>query len=148
MSVDESVTTDLIQTLQDGQEGYTAAAEKLSTGDHAQWSPRLQELALQRATFAAELTTMAAAYGDAITEDGTVAGTLHRGWMALKDALSGSDSSAVLDAAEQGEDHAVGVYRKALDQELSTDLRAVVERQFTEVRAAHDEVRAMRNGVR
>ena len=74
-----------------------------------------------------------------------MAATLHRGWMSLKDALTGSSPSGVLDAAEQGEDHAVKEYDKALGSELSPELRAVVERQSAEVRAAHDEVRSLRD---
>jgi uncharacterized protein (TIGR02284 family) len=89
---------------------------------------------------------MAGAYGDKITESGSAAAALHRGWMALKDALSGSDAQGVLDAAEQGEDHAVSEYERALDNtEISIDLRNVIERQYAAVQAAHDEVRSLRD---
>ncbi len=89
---------------------------------------------------------MAANYGDTITESGTAAAALHRGWMALKDAISGSDPEGVLDVAEQGEDHAVSEYQKALDNtEISTQLRSVIERQFAAVKSAHDEVSSLRD---
>ena len=65
--------------------------------------------------------------------------------MSLKDALAGSSPDGVLDAAEQGEDHAIKEYDKALGSDLSTELRTVVERQSMEVRAAHDEVRSLRD---
>ncbi len=65
--------------------------------------------------------------------------------MSLKDALSGSDPEGVLDAAESGEDHAIKAYKKALDADISAGLRTVVQRQATEVKAAHDKVRAMRD---
>ena len=50
--------------------------------------------------------------------------------MSVKDALSGSDPSDVLDAAEQGEDHAVKQYEKALEPDISPALRALVARQY------------------
>ena len=45
--------------------------------------------------------------------------------MALKDALSSDDPQGVLDAAEQGEDHAVKEFQSALDADLAQDARAV-----------------------
>ncbi len=51
----------------------------------------------------------------------------------------------MLDAAEMGEDHAIKEYDKALDADISPGLRTVVQRQATEVKAAHDKVRALRD---
>jgi uncharacterized protein (TIGR02284 family) len=52
----------------------------------------------------------------------------------------------VLDVAEQGEDHAVAEFERALaNDEISIDLRDVIERQFASVRAAHDDVRILRD---
>ena len=107
-------------------------------------SSTFRRLSDQRAQFSHQLRTMANAYGDQVDEDGSAAAALHRGWMSLKDALSGSDPDGVLDAAEQGEDHAVKEYQKALAADISIELRAVIERQYVDVKAAHDEVRALR----
>lgn len=147
MSTDERTTTDLIETLRDGEKGFADAAEKLESTDRADLAPQFQKYALQRGTFAAELERMAARYGDDIDENGSAAAALHRGWMALKDALSGDSASGVLDAAEQGEDHAVSEYEKALAADISPELRTVVSRQFNEIKLAHDEVKALRNAV-
>ena len=70
---------------------------------------------------ATELHKLAQSYGDHIEESGSVAPTLHRGWMSLKDALAGSSPDGVLDAAEQGEDHAIKEYDKALDSDFSAN---------------------------
>ncbi|MDP1805762.1 MAG: PA2169 family four-helix-bundle protein [Acidimicrobiales bacterium] len=145
MSTDKAVTKDLMTVLEDGREGFHAAADKLESTDRADLASTFRRLGDQRGQFHAELQEMARAYGDAVDEGGSVAGTLHRGWMAVKDALAGSDPHGVLDAAEQGEDHAVETYEKALTEDLSVDLRGVVERQLVAVRAAHDEVRALRD---
>ena len=144
MSVDAAVTKDLIETLEDGREGFAQGAEKLDDSD-SELAAIFRRFSAQRASFLTELQDLARSYGDRIDESGSVAATLHRGWMSLKDALTGSSPSGVLDAAEQGEDHAVKEYDKALGSELSPELRAVVERQSAEVRAAHDEVRSLRD---
>lgn len=145
MSNDRKVTTDLIQTLEDGKKGFTEAADKLADTNRADLAPKFRELAEERAKFSAELETMAAAYGDDIDEDGSVLAAAHRGWMSLKDALAGSDPDGVLDAAEQGEDHAVSEYEKALEADISENLRQAIQRQFVAVQAAHDDVKRLRD---
>ncbi len=148
MSTDQAVTKDLIEVLENGKEGFSKGAEKLAESDRPDLAAKFREYSTQRARCADELHTMALQYGDQIKEKGSAAGALHRGWMSLKDALSGSDPDGVLDAAEQGEDHAVDAYEKALKEDISPELRTVVQRQFGEVRAAHDDVRSLRNAHR
>ena len=145
MSTDEAVTQDLVKTLEDGEEGFAKGAEKLAESDAPELAATFREFSSQRARFSAELRGLAATYGDHVDESGSVAAAVHRGWMGLKDALSGSDPKGVLDAAEQGEDHALKEYDKALDADISDGLREVVQRQRTEVKAAHDKVRALRD---
>jgi uncharacterized protein (TIGR02284 family) len=143
MSRDEAVTKDLIETLEDGKEGFAKGAEKLENSDAPDLATTFRHFSEQRSSFSAELREIAKDYGDNIHESGSVAGALHRGWMSLKDALAGSDPNGVLQAAEQGEDHAVKEYEKALNDDISPTLRAVVVRQAEEVKAAHDQVRTL-----
>lgn len=145
MSQDESVTKDLIETLEDGRKGFAQAADKLDGGEHAQASSQLRQFSEQRASFSAELQNMAENYGDDIDESGSMAATAHRGWISLKDALTGDDPDAVLAAVETGEEHAVSEYEDALDKDISANLRQVVERQAGEVRSAHSAVQSLRN---
>ena len=145
MSTDRRVTKDLIKTLEDGREGFARAADQLVDSDQPDLSTQMRAFSDQRARFSAELEQIAASYGDDIDEDGSVAGAIHRGWMAVKDAIAGSDPHGVLDAAEQGEDHAVAAYRDALAEDISPELRLVLERQYVEVQQTHDQVKALRN---
>ena len=144
MSTDEKVTKELIQTLEDGTNGFQSAAEKLSDSDRADLATRFTTYSAERSRFADELRSIASAYGDHVDDSGSIAGAAHRGWMAVKDTISGSSPSGVLDVAEQGEDHAVSEYRKALDADISPELRSVVQRQFQSVQAMHDEVRSLK----
>ena len=143
MSTDEKVTKELIQTLEDGTNGFQSAAEKLSDSDRADLATRFTTYSAERSRFADELRSIAAAYGDQVDDSGSIAAAAHRGWMAVKDTISGSSPSGVLDVAEQGEDHAVSEYRKALDADISPELRSVVQRQFQSVQATHDEVKSL-----
>jgi uncharacterized protein (TIGR02284 family) len=143
MSVDSQVARDLIETLQDGRTGFADAADKLEATNRAEWATTLRRFSAQRADFAAELEKLGAAYGDDVHEDGSVAAKVHRGWMAVKDKLSGSDADGVLDAAVSGENHTVSEYDEALAKDLSVDLREVVARQAAAVKAAREEITAL-----
>lgn len=147
MSTDESVTKDLVQTLEDGQDGFAKGAEKLAELDDPNLVETFNRYSAQRHQFAQELESMAASYGDEVDESGSVTAAVHRGWMSLKDALSGSNPKGVLDAAVQGDDHAVSEYQKALDKDISAGLRTVVERQYAEVRMARDSIAAQRDAL-
>ncbi len=147
MSIDEDVTKDLIETLEDGADGYAKGADKLAESNTPDLAATFRELSQQRARFSMELSAMAEHYGDHIVESGSVAAALHRGWMGLKDALSGDDPNGVLDTAEQGEDHALKEYDKALAADISAELRTVVERQRADIQIAHDKVRRLRDAA-
>ena len=144
MSTDKSVTKDLMETLADGRDGYAEGATKL-VEENREIASTFRRLSSQRASFYTELEGMAKDYGDDVEESGSTLASLHRGWMSLRDALSGSSPEGVIDAAEQGEDHAVSVYEKARTEDISIGLRTVVERQYADVKAAHDEIRALKN---
>ncbi|MCU1367664.1 MAG: hypothetical protein JWN39_3303, partial [Ilumatobacteraceae bacterium] len=113
MSTDEKTTSDLIETLKNGEEGFQKAAEKLSDSSRKDLSAEFMTYSQQRARFSAELAKVAHAYGDDVPERSTIPGAVHRGWIAVKDALSGSSPDAVLKAAVTGEDHAVSEYEDA-----------------------------------
>ena len=143
MSDDAKAAKELVETLKDGERGFADAAEKLRDGEHPEWATTLQRFSDQRAGFWREIVDMGHQYGDDVDESGTVAAAVHRGWIALKDALSGDDPEAVLKAALTGEDHAVSEYEDALEMDLSAGFREVVVRQHAAVVAARDEVKAL-----
>ncbi len=58
MSTDESVTEDLIQTLEDGKDGYSKGADKLDELDETSLAAAFREFAEQRTRFADELQSM------------------------------------------------------------------------------------------
>ncbi len=145
MSDDKAVAKELVETLKDGERGYANAAEKVRDGDRSEWAATLQRFSEQRKHFHQEIVDLGEEYGDDVDESGTVTAALHRGWTAVKDAVSGDDPEGVLAAAVTGEDHAVSEYEKALQADLSAGFREVVTRQHAAVVAARDEVKALQD---
>ncbi|MFZ0014847.1 MAG: PA2169 family four-helix-bundle protein [Acidimicrobiia bacterium] len=141
-----SVIEGLLETLENGKKGFADAAEKLDEDGNPTLAAEMRELSQQRLRMSNELKAIAASEGAPIENgDGTVPGAIHRSYMALRDALTGDDPHAVLAAAEQGEDHAVAEFEKALGEEMPASVRSVVERQYGEVQTAHDQVRRLRD---
>lgn len=143
MSNDAAVTKELIETLQDGSDGFASGADKLEKDDEAALATTFRELGAQRGRMIDELQQIAASYGDQISDSGSVAAKVHRGWMAVKDAIAGSDPDGVLDAAVQGEDHAVSEFDKALAADISPEFKTTLQRMAAEVQSTRDQVKGL-----
>lgn len=146
MKTETTVLNDLIETLKDGQEGFKQAAEGVS-------NPRLKSLfsdySKQRSRFAIALQSEARRHGENEPESKSSAtGALHRGWINLKSAITGGDEHAILAECERGEDSAVEEYKKALADGLSPTAQELVSNQFTDIKAAHDQIRSLRDAAK
>ncbi len=124
---------DLITTCLDGVHGYKQAA------DHAT-DANLKSLftgyAAERQAYASELQALVTAHGGTPTDEGSVAAAFHRGWIGLKDALTGGDKP-VLAECVRGEEHAVKQYEEALaGSTVPQDAQAVLTKQHGEVSQA------------
>jgi uncharacterized protein (TIGR02284 family) len=136
---------DLIGTLKDGQEGYRVAAVDVQTHDlHVLFD----RYSLQRAQFVGELQELVHSLGESDpTNTSTIAGVAHRAWINLKAAIASKDDHATLAECERGEDHALAVYKSALEKELPANVREVVRTQEAAIRSIHDHVRNMRDAL-
>ena len=138
-----SILNDLIETLKDGQEGFRVAAEDIK---NPELKTLFNKISLERSGFVGELQAEANRLGESKPENtSSVAGALHRTWINLKSSLSRGDEYEVLVDCERGEDSAVDEYKKALEKELPHNIREIVERQFREVKSAHDTVKQLRD---
>jgi len=140
-----NVLEDLVETLEDGRQGFELASDRLAKDGHDQLAARMAALSDQRSNLSVQLREIAIGHGIEIDGGGSAGGSLRRGWMTLTDALTGDDPHAVLTAAERGEDHAVKEYEKALQSEELGELEPVIAMQAEVVQATHDEVRALRD---
>jgi len=93
-----------------------------------------------------ELGTEIQALGEDMDTDSTTSGKIYRAWMDVKAVFTGHSRKAILENCEFGEDAAQKAYRDALnDDELPAFLRETITRQQMRLRAAHDEIKAMRD---
>jgi uncharacterized protein (TIGR02284 family) len=135
-----STLNNLIETCRDGQNGFQTASEGVTNSE-------LKTLFLgysqQRAQFAGELQSEVRRLGGDPENTGSVAASLHRGWINIKSAVTGKDEAAVIAECERGEDSAVRNYKDALAENLPENIRAIVQSQYTQVQEAHDRVRSL-----
>jgi uncharacterized protein (TIGR02284 family) len=129
-----ALLNDLVEVCQDGEHGYLTAAGDVGNSELASIFGHYAE---QRAKFAKELRAEITRLGGSPAEHGTVSGALHRGWINVKSALTGSGSGAVIAACETGEDSAAAKFEQALDTNIPGETRAIVARQAKQVREAH-----------
>ncbi len=141
----KSVLNDLIETSKDGEKGFMKAAEDAEDG---KLKSMFSECGKRCRDGAAELQTKVRALGGDPQTSGSAAAALHRGWISLKEAVSSRDDKAILEECERGEDYAKAQYKKALEKDLSADVREIVERQYQGVIANHDRVRSLRDAYR
>lgn len=135
-----STLNGLIETCHNGEEGFRNAAGKAEE-DHLK--TLFNNYCQQRAQLAAELEQEVRRLGGEAETGGTVAGAMHRGWMNVKAAATGSDDAALLAECERGEDVAVEAYEDALNAALPANIKQVVSRQFAAIKAAHDRIREL-----
>jgi uncharacterized protein (TIGR02284 family) len=142
-----STLNSLIETCKDGQEGFRQASEAVKDSHLKQL---FSEYSLQRAKFAGELQNFVIQLGEPEPEKtSSTAGALHRAWINLKSAITSQDDHAILAECERGEDSAVAEYKKAMEEDsrLSAPMRETVSRQYQDVKAAHDRVKALRDAT-
>ena len=132
----EDITRELNQlteTCKDGELGYLTAAESVHNSELASV---FSEYSKQRRQFVRELEREVQRSGKA-DEAGTLGGTLFRGWIHLKAALTGGDGGAIVAACESGEEVAVGAYEMAVNSDSTGPARVLVEKQARQVGEAH-----------
>jgi len=137
-----SALNNLIQTCKDGADGFREAANGVQSTEYKETFTRYSQ---QRAQFATELQDEVRTLGGDPETSGSIAASLHRTWINIREVVQGNDENAVLNECERGEDSAVSAYQNAMKQNLTGDVKSIVERQYTQVKEAHDRIRSLRN---
>jgi uncharacterized protein (TIGR02284 family) len=135
----------LITVLKDGQKGY---ADAMVDVKDQHLKDLFKKYAAQRASYITELEDQMFKLDlKPDTDEGSsIAGAIHHVWIDLKAAVTGHDSHAILAECERGEDVAKKAYEEASKlQDLPGDLKSIIEKQAQGVKAAHDEIRGLRD---
>lgn len=137
-----STLNGLIETCKDGQEGFRLASEAI---DRSELKTVFSEFSLQRAEFAGVLQQLVRNLGGDPEKDGSVTGSLHRGWINIKTAVTGADEESILNECERGEDYAKDAYKDALEESLPANVSDVLRQQAHAILAAHNRIKTLRD---
>ncbi|WP_158798987.1 PA2169 family four-helix-bundle protein [Pedobacter sp. L105] len=139
------VLNDLIEINNDRIAGFEKALADIND-ENADLKVLFQEYATQSRKNSQELTALVAGHGSDVETGTSVSGGLHRAWIDVKSLFGGSDRESILDEAERGEDAIKAAYKKALTEgELSASAVDTVTAQATEIKSAHDKIKALRD---
>ena len=144
-----SLLNDLIQTSKDGEEGFRSSAEDIK-------NPAVKSFFISRsqecATAVRELQAEVRVLGGDPEDSSSIGASLHRAWVDLKSAVTGKSDEAVLNEVERGEDHALKMYKeameKAVDKHLPSNVVALIQKQLSGAQRNHDQVKALRDRAR
>lgn len=137
--------TELLENARDGELGFREAAEHTKT-------PALRDLFGRRAQdcreAAAELQEQLERLGGQVEQGGSVGGAAHRVWVQLRGLFGGASDETMLTECERGEDATLERYRKALKQNLPTEIHVLVQAQFELAQRNHDMIKSLRDRAR
>jgi len=140
-----STINSLIETLKDGQEGFKQAADAVRA---PQLKSLFRDYSQQRSRFIGELQSQAQTLGETEPKKtSSAAGAMHRAWINIKSVVTSGDDHAILAECERGEDSAVNEYKKAMEDDISSALRDIISRQYSEIKSAHDRVKQLRDAT-
>ena len=141
LSNDEVISTlnNLITTCRDGQNGFQTAMEGVEDS-HLKMS--FAEFSQQRAHFVGELQEQVRSLGGDPENTGSVAASLHRGWMDIKAVITSKDEAAILAECERGEASAVKQYQEALQANLPAPVQEIVAKHLSAVYEAHNRIKS------
>jgi uncharacterized protein (TIGR02284 family) len=135
----------LISICKNSEEAYDQVGDDL---DDQHYKTLFKEYVTQRIQFISQLQNEIQLLGELPGEhNATLAGELNQVWMSLKAVLTSGNTGALLAELERVEDVVVGAYQGALEKELPTNTRQVLEDQFNQIKMAHDRIKAMRDAV-
>jgi uncharacterized protein (TIGR02284 family) len=75
--------------------------------------------------------------GEKPGDSGTITGTVFRGWMNLKSAVTGGGAEAIVAACETGEDSAAAAFERVVNMDVTGQTRALIEAQWSKIKEAH-----------
>ena len=137
----QALLNELIETLKDGQKGY---ADAMTDVEDPTLKATFKHYAAQRAGYITEIEDQMFKLDLKPEEESSVTSAVHRAWIDLKAALTSKNNKAVLAECERGEDYAKKAYETALKAEgLPSAVKAVIEKQASGVREAHDKITAL-----
>lgn len=135
-----SLLNDLLTKNYDAEKGYKEAGEKI---EHTALKSYFEHQAKNRYDFGHEIKALISKYGGEPDKGTSVAGDLHRTWIAIRDAFSNGDQ-AIYDECIRGEESFSNEYAEVLDHaEAPQDVKDMVRKQKDSVDKALASLKVM-----
>lgn len=136
---------ELHQANIDSADGFEYAADQVKDSELAN---HFRNWAKQRRTQAAELESVCGCNGKEVDREKSWLAALHQSYLSLKTAVTSDDKQAILNEAERGEDHIKGAYEDVLKDTPGSAINDILQRQYANVKATHDQVRDKRDACK
>jgi uncharacterized protein (TIGR02284 family) len=146
-TIEKSIDTlnELIEINNDRTAGFEKAIADIKD-PNTDLKAIFQEYAQQSREFSQELTSLVATEGGEAETGKSAGGSLHRAWIDVKSLFGGSDREGILNESERGEDAIKKAYSDAIrDGELTSGAHATVSAQASQINAAHDRIKVLRD---
>lgn len=108
----------LYRILQDGQKGYTEAAEHVKSPD---LKVLFEKIAFERQVLATQMGSKMAEFGYDPDGHEDALGALHRGWMSLKASMTSNTDQNILESCRNGDQAALDAFDDVLQGEILYD---------------------------
>jgi uncharacterized protein (TIGR02284 family) len=142
---DISLLNGLITTTLDSMKGFEDAAEDAK---NTRFAALFADFARDRGQVVASLQAEVRGLGGKAEDSASFLGAAHRGFMNLKQALTGKNDKAIIEEVERGEDHIKAKFEIALkDTNLEPATRSVIRDAFTSVKAGHEQASALKHSL-
>ena len=136
---DKSDLQTLYTRLIDSRDGYEQALERTESGS---LKSLFGEMIERRSRNASQIRTYLAQQGVEMDEDGSLLAAAHRGFLSLKDAVTGAGDEAVLEEVIRGEETLLQAYDEAISEAAGSDPEyAFVVQQHNELKSKLEELR-------
>lgn len=137
------VLNSLIETTMDSAHGYRNAAEG---ADNPEFKTLFAERAGKREELCRRLQQEVRNFGGEPEDDQSLMGRIHNKFAELRGELGGRDDKGVIDEVERGEDVIKAKFEKAAQEaDLPEPARQLVASAYTEVKADHDTISALKH---
>jgi uncharacterized protein (TIGR02284 family) len=133
---------EIVRVCEDGERGYRAAGYGVAKPGYQLLFARY---AAERARFARTIDEAVRMVGLDSPDEGSVLGSLHRGWLNAVSIIARGSPKTVLRQCQRGEDAALKTYRAALRAELPADVREVIQEQYEAIKKARAEIASLAN---
>lgn len=132
---------ELVQISRDGLEFYEDAITKVT-------SDRLKSIfsrmAGHKRTLIEALSSKLEMNDESVPSEGTFAGSLRKAYADVRVMLSGNEDKVYVAQLEEAEDRLLKHFEKSLEDATDPSVRSLLQAYIQQVRASHDEMRALK----